>query len=136
MLLLAVDHLEEVNQRFGTAAGDRVLHELAGVLRATRRPGDLMGRHSGAEFCMLLPGTSLAGALDEAERLRAAVAAGPLGDPPHAVTVSIGAAACDFGVPAPLSTAIGRAEEALRQAKSSGRNRVAAGGPPLAAAAG
>jgi PleD family two-component response regulator len=39
-------------------------------------------------------------------------------------------------VPSPISTTIGRAEEALRQAKSNGRNRVAAGGPPLAAAAG
>jgi diguanylate cyclase (GGDEF)-like protein len=136
MLMLGPDRLEDINERFGAAAGDRVLREVTGVLLATRRPGDLMGRYSGAEFCMLLPGTTLEGAIEQAERLRAAVAAKPLGDLQHAVTVSIGAAACDFGVPSPISTTIGRAEEALRQAKSNGRNRVAAGGPPLAAAAG
>jgi diguanylate cyclase (GGDEF)-like protein len=133
MLMLGLDRLDDINGRFGTAAGDRVLREVVDVLRATRRPGDIMGRYGGVQFCMLLPGTSLAGALEQAERLRAAIAVRPLGGLPQAVTVSVGAAACDFGGPAPLSTAIGRAEEALREAKNGGRNRVAAGGPPAAA---
>jgi diguanylate cyclase (GGDEF)-like protein len=132
LLMIGVDRLQEVNERFGTAAGDLLLREIVDVLRATRRHGDIMGRYGGAQFCMLLPGTALAGALEQAERLRAAVAARPLAGLPQASTVSIGAAACDFAVPSPLSTAFSRAEEALQAAKSGGRNRVAGPSATLA----
>lgn len=129
IVVVDVDHFKGYNDAWGHQAGDRLLQLLAEELRILcRRPGDLAARYGGEEFVLLLPGLSSAQAHQVAERLRAAVEkrhwphpASPLGP---AVTVSCGVA---IGRPAEgvtISKLFSEADEALFQAKRSGRNQV------------
>jgi diguanylate cyclase (GGDEF)-like protein len=125
LLMLDLDHFARVNGRFRRETGDRVLRELAALLRGGLRAGDMVGRYGGEEFCVLLPNTTPEGALEVAERVRGAVAARRLGGVAPAVTVSIGMAACDPLATGALHVAIATAERALARAKKDGCNRVA-----------
>jgi diguanylate cyclase (GGDEF)-like protein len=127
-LMMDLDHFKRVNDVHGHAAGDAVLAGFADVVRRCVRAEDLTGRYGGEEFCALLPGLDPGAALAAAERIRAAVAAQPLGGLPAPVTVSIGVA-IDVDGEAPLDALLARADEALYQAKHAGRNRVASLGP-------
>jgi len=125
LLLLDLDHFKQVNDRFGHQAGDHALQAVAAVLHRQLRAVDLPARIGGEEFAVLLPDTAGAGALEAAERLRAAIAAHPI---PHqhatiTVSTSIGVAWC----PAHADTGDGLlrvADQALYQAKRGGRNRT------------
>ncbi len=125
LLALDVDHFKRVNDTLGHEAGDVVLQRVAQAARRALRDGDAIGRVGGEEFLALLPATTLAGALEVGERLRAAVAALDVTDlaPGFAVTASLGAAerrADEMSVEAVAR----RADEALYRAKQNGRNRV------------
>lgn len=74
LLMLDVDHFKAINDRFGHDVGDQVLQTLVNTLQQELRQIDLLGRLGGEEFAVLLPLTPLDGALQVAERLRAAVA--------------------------------------------------------------
>ncbi len=125
LLLLDLDHFKQVNDRFGHQAGDHALQAVAAVLHRQLRAVDLPARIGGEEFAVLLPDTAGAGALEAAERLRAAIAAHQV---PHqhatiTVSASIGVAWC----PAHADTGDGLlrvADQALYQAKRGGRNRT------------
>jgi diguanylate cyclase (GGDEF)-like protein len=130
-----LDHFKQVNDRFGHPSGDLVLRELAAVLAATVREIDLAARWGGEEFCLILPGTDLAGAARLAERVRTALAERTIltaeGLPLH-VTASFGVSAQP-----PLASAeelIASADAALYDAKRRGRNCVAIGTSPVSAA--
>lgn len=69
LLVLDVDHLKRVSGRFRRDAGDRVLRELAALLRGALRAGDLAGRYNEDAFCVMLPNTTVGAALEVAERL-------------------------------------------------------------------
>lgn len=139
LLMLDIDHFKSVNDRYGHEAGDAVLRDLAERLRAGLRTSDLAGRIGGEEFAVLLPETTAEQAELLAERLRAAIAADPLG-PDLGITVSLGVA---LAVPASeetLDPVLRRADAALYRAKAGGRNQVvlddslpAAGGAAKAA---
>jgi diguanylate cyclase (GGDEF)-like protein/PAS domain S-box-containing protein len=131
VLLLDVDHFKAFNDSHGHGAGDACLREIAAAIgAAARRPSDLAARYGGEEFAFLLPGTEAAGALEVAERIRAAVQG--LGiphatSPEGSVTLSIGAASCQprIGTPPDAPGAlVAAADAALYGAKRSGRNRV------------
>jgi diguanylate cyclase (GGDEF)-like protein len=126
VLMLDIDHFKSVNDRFGHQAGDRALADFAARVKAGARPSDLVGRYGGEEFCVLLPATAPAEAQAVAERLRAAIAASPLGGLPGTVTVSIGVAACTSPGCWSLAAITERADAALYAAKGTGRNRVVA----------
>jgi two-component system cell cycle response regulator len=128
LMLVDVDHFKKVNDRHGHPAGDAVLREIAD--RATRqvRSVDLVGRLGGEEFVVVMPETSLAGAVVVAERLRAAVAEEPFilqgtGDK-LLVTVSVGIAMTGEGNDDTLENLLKRADDALYAAKNAGRNRT------------
>jgi diguanylate cyclase (GGDEF)-like protein len=124
LLMMDLDHFSSVNERFGHAGGDQALTEFADLLRRTVRPADLLCRYGGEEFCALLIGASLEEAARVAERIRATVAAHVIRvrDRELTITVSIGvAAASDRG----LAATIQSADEALYEAKSQGRNKIA-----------
>jgi diguanylate cyclase (GGDEF)-like protein len=96
LLLCDVDHFKFYNDAHGHQAGDECLKSVAKALIQCYRAGDLVARYGGEEFAMVLPQTDRAGAVQVAERARAAVAAAAL---PHTaspvcdrVTVSIGVA--------------------------------------------
>ncbi|PWR21967.1 GGDEF domain-containing protein [Zavarzinia compransoris] len=129
LLMLDLDHFKAVNDRYGHAAGDRVLRATADRMRAALRARDIAARLGGEEFAALLPGTAPADARLIAERLRAAIAAAPVevGDAAIAVTVSIGLAGARPGE-TELAAVLARADEALYAAKRAGRDRVAAAG--------
>jgi diguanylate cyclase (GGDEF)-like protein len=123
-LMLDLDQFKRVNDDFGHQAGDRVLAEFAARVRGALRASDIVGRYGGEEFCVVLPATGLDKAREIAERIRAAVAATPMGGLPRATTVSIGLTQC-AGAEDRLDDAIARADRALYEAKRAGRNRVA-----------
>ena len=60
LLLFDLDQLKSLNDRFGHAGGDAILKQFAAVARENIRPGDLLFRLGGDEFCCLLPGTNMA----------------------------------------------------------------------------
>jgi diguanylate cyclase (GGDEF)-like protein len=127
LMMLDIDHFKRLNDRFGHAAGDEALCVFARTVGAGLRDHDIVARLGGEEFALVMPGTSLSGAVQAAERVRAAVAAAPvLADgQPYALTVSIGVVL--VAEREQLNGALARADQALYAAKSGGRNRVACG---------
>jgi diguanylate cyclase (GGDEF)-like protein len=121
--MLDLDGFKKVNDARGHAVGDRVLIDLAGLLRTHTRTGDLVARMGGEEFLVALPDTSPERALEVCERLREQVAHHDWSAlaPGLGVTVSAGLACSP---PGELDTLIESADAALYRAKSAGRNRV------------
>lgn len=130
VMLFDIDHFKAVNDRWGHPAGDEVLRELAARTTRQVRNVDLVGRLGGEEFIVVMPETSLSGAVVVADRVRAAVA-GELfslkeNDEKLPVTISVGVAATVDGNDQ-LEQLLKRADDALYAAKHAGRNRVVAG---------
>ncbi|MDQ3821376.1 MAG: diguanylate cyclase [Acidobacteriota bacterium] len=122
LLLLDIDHFKSVNDGFGHDAGDEVLRRLAKTLQAETRGIDLAARIGGEEFAVILPETDLEGAMDVAERLRAAISSAEI-PPVGRVTASFGVA--EFPVCAPTGRELLAATDAaLYEAKNAGRNRI------------
>jgi diguanylate cyclase (GGDEF)-like protein len=125
ILLVDIDHFKRINDRLGHAAGDAVLCAVARTLQASAREVDRVARYGGEEFCILLPHTLNEGAIQAAERLRTAVSQidVPWNDEHIAVSISTGLA-CAGEPGEALQSLLRRADDALYQAKSQGRNRV------------
>jgi diguanylate cyclase (GGDEF)-like protein len=114
-----VDRFKDVNDTHGHHGGDEVLAEVARRLAQAIRGGDELARWGGDEFVVIQPATDREGAGRAAERLRAAVAAAPVGD--IAVTISVGWAHWAGDTPDDL---LARADRALYRAKDAGRNQI------------
>jgi diguanylate cyclase (GGDEF)-like protein len=125
LLMIDLDYFKAVNDTHGHAAGDETLKMLVELGHATLREGDILARYGGEEFCVLLPETDVNTAAQVAERLRLAVATARISGPevPFGVTASIGVAGWHESE-ATVEQALNRADQALYQAKDSGRNRV------------
>ncbi len=126
MFMLDIDCFKNINDTHGHKAGDIVLQKLGNVLRETLRTVDIIGRIGGEEFAILLPETDLQKAAEVAERLREDVASTNVvleaGLPLH-FTISIGVATLNEKS-INLDTLFTLADQALYQAKASGRNKV------------
>ena len=125
-----VDHLKDVNDRYGHPAGDEALRRVASLARATCRQVDIVGRYGGDEFVFVLPATPLEDAVAFAERYRQALAeqTGKDGSPVvPALTVSLGVAAWDNETMRETSCLIAVADRAMYAAKAGGRDRVVVG---------
>jgi diguanylate cyclase (GGDEF)-like protein len=125
LALIDVDHFKAINDRHGHATGDRVLRELARCLGAALRPRDLLARHGGEEFALLLQELGVGAAAGVLERMREVVAAHDWSAiaPGLRVTVSLGAV--QPAPDEPLADALQRADRLLYEAKHQGRDRVA-----------
>ena len=128
VILADVDHLRKVGDRFGREAENAVLCKIAGILRATVRDEDLIARLGGDDFGLILSGIGRGSARQIAARLRSTVERFRFLHPgaPEGglrLTLSLGAATfpADADGPADL---LARAEDALREARELGRNRV------------
>lgn len=121
VILLDLDHFKAVNDDYGHQVGDRVLRDLADILRRTARDTDHVGRWGGEEFVVLAPNTDLEQARVLAERMRAAIAAYPFGEVGHK-TGSFGIAS--YHDDDDEDSMLQRADECLYAAKNGGRNRV------------
>lgn len=125
LALIDLDHFKRVNDAHGHAAGDRVLQTFAGVARACMRDGDIIARYGGEEFVLLLPNTDEDQFTACCERLREAFnRAEPLGVKVDNLSLSVGMTLLNMHDD--LDEALHRADQALYQAKRSGRNRCAA----------
>lgn len=128
LILCDVDFFKPYNDTYGHQAGDDCLIRIAHTLGQTvRRSGDVVARYGGEEFAIILPNTSTVGATRIAEDIQGAIAALQI---PHAastvspyITLSLGITSL---VPAPdisAETLIQCADQALYQAKRTGRDR-------------
>jgi diguanylate cyclase (GGDEF)-like protein len=133
-MMIDVDFFKSINDRYGHAGGDEVLREVAARIEAHIRASDTAARFGGDEFTLLLPETSLADALQLAERIRAALVpeVEVLAGQRCQVTLSLGVAA--VGPPARgadlkgvADRLLGEADAALYRAKAAGRNCAHAG---------
>ena len=125
VLILDVDHFKAVNDRFGHATGDLVLQTVASVCRTAKRASDIVARIGGEEFAFMLPETDEEGARSFAERLCQLISECALmfKEEKVAVTVSIGGASATVET-AGIDELLLSADQALYEAKRSGRNRV------------
>jgi len=116
-----IDHFKSINDRYGHAIGDQALQMVANELRANARPGDIIGRYGGEEFCILMPGATSSEATVIAERLRVAVKGLPPArcPSPMRLTLSFGVADLAQGV-SNFVELIDRADKALYVAKGRG----------------
>jgi diguanylate cyclase (GGDEF)-like protein len=128
LLMIDADNFKAYNDQFGHQAGDAALAAIAHCIQSnTRRASDISARYGGEEFSVLLPDTSLAGAITIAERIRASVLslrADQQGRPDSTPTVSIGAASLVPRQGLEPRDVIKAADAALYQAKNNGRNRT------------
>ena len=120
-----IDRFKRVNDEYGHAKGDAVLVDVAYLIRKHLRAFDLAYRLGGEEFLVLLPGATTQDAANMAENLRAAIGCEPVAGLP--LTMSFGVAGSGpegFASEAVLAAA----DEALYEAKASGRDRVVVAG--------
>lgn len=130
-ILFDIDHFKKVNDERGHAAGDAVLTAMGDLLRRTGRHTDVNCRWGGEEFVVGLHHCDLSGGVIAAERLRREVEHCPITDADGKlvpVTASFGVA--EFRPDDTIDTLVDRADRAMYEAKTSGRNRVV----PIAAA--
>lgn len=129
LLLIDIDHFKKFNDRYGHTAGDECLQKVARVLQdGLRRPGDVVARFGGDEFLVVLPSTDASFANGVAERLRQSVESLQMrhesSTTARHLTASVGVVTCQAHPDMLVDTLIEQVEQALRQAKSEGRNRV------------
>ncbi|MEW6676574.1 MAG: diguanylate cyclase [Pseudomonadota bacterium] len=125
LLMIDLDFFKQVNDLHGHAAGDAVLKYFGQLVKDSLRRTDQAGRLGGEEFALLLFGTEGEDAREFAERLRERVAAEaiPFGDLRLHITISIGVTTLREA-DGQADASLARADSALYQAKSEGRNRV------------
>ncbi len=121
VLLLDVDKFKQFNDTFGHPAGDQTLKTVARALTMAARSTDFVARYGGEEFAVILPETDAQGAIEAAERFRAAVEGQEW--PSRAVTVSIGVATYSLKTQT-TADLLQQADEALYASKHAGRNRA------------
>jgi diguanylate cyclase (GGDEF)-like protein len=118
LAMIDLDHLGAYNERHGRQAGDRLLRAVAAALQAGVRQDDLVGRRGGGVFLVAFSDAALATAERLVHRLLSAL--------PHGTTASVGLAA--WTRPEDVTRLLERAEEAVREAKGAGRDRIVLAG--------
>lgn len=124
-LLIDLDYFKRVNDTFGHPIGDEVLRVVSARMKQLKRPADTLARIGGEEFCLLMPNTHLEDAEQVAERIRKEIAnldLQYLSELPQQ-TASIGISCAPEGN-LTFEQIYSLADQALYQAKASGRNRV------------
>jgi len=122
LMMLDIDHFKNINDTYGHAVGDEVLKYFAKEINNIIRHQDLSFRYGGEEFIILLPNISTQDAFKIAERIckKLETTSSPSGDP---ITISVGI--CSFPIVAEsLEELLAKADQALYDAKNTGRNRV------------
>ncbi|HET8597637.1 MAG TPA: sensor domain-containing diguanylate cyclase, partial [Castellaniella sp.] len=123
VVTLDIDFFKRVNDTYGHDVGDQVIRHVGDHMRGLAREGDTLFRMGGEEFLALLPGTPLDAAASMGERLRSGIEQAVI-LPGETVTVSVGVAAWTPASAADGAAVLKAADQALYQAKQTGRNRV------------
>lgn len=124
VMIIDLDHFKHVNDVYGHAVGDMVIRGVGALLSSKTRMSDMAGRMGGEEFCLVLPGTSMAGARTLGERLRVAISQLPLENTPEELRITASFGVAELGRDMLFEDAYPIADAALYAAKSLGRNRV------------
>jgi len=127
LALLDIDHFKRINDTYGHAVGDMVLHKLGFLLKTNLRKGTVVARFGGEEFAVILPNAVLHTAHFTMDNIRKLIESNIATDDAKSITISVGvceANLCDSGVNWSQELLIQRADENLYRAKRSGRNRV------------
>lgn len=125
LLMLDVDHFKDFNDEYGHIAGDEALRQIAETIQSVARQDDILFRYGGEEFAMLLPDIGPGAAFSAADRVRKAVDEQGVRLPTgewHQMTVSVGVSV--YGANESDPQVLSLADQALYEAKSSGRNTV------------
>ena len=122
VMMIDIDSFKRINDTFGHADGDLVLQRVAQAINASVRESDFVARYGGEEFLVILPATSIAGAVVVAERCRNAVATAQDAKVGQ-VTVSIGLAEATMEHRSD-NEAVHLADGLLYEAKRAGKNRT------------
>ncbi|HYO90619.1 MAG TPA: GGDEF domain-containing protein, partial [Pyrinomonadaceae bacterium] len=122
-LLIDLDNFKTINDTYGHAAGDIALQQIAEILTKAVRGSDMVFRHGGEEFLVLLPETNLEGAAALAEKIRLAAEAQLFGSG-HIFPLTLSAGVASLSEQESGHDMIARADMALYNAKARGRNRV------------
>ena len=125
LMIVDIDRFKDINDRHGHPAGDAVLRDVAKVLVDNIRITDTAARYAGDEFLLVLPDTSVDGAAEMANRIRACFSAALARIPGANCSVSLGAAAA-YEDMADVEDWIQQADAALYRAKEAGRDRFVA----------
>ncbi|NNM52955.1 MAG: GGDEF domain-containing protein, partial [Pseudomonadales bacterium] len=124
IIMIDVDFFKRINDRFGHLAGDKVLKLVAQTLQSSVRQTDFLARYGGEEFMVILPQTSISEAAIAGEKLRQAIEVCPFhfSGEPIKITCSLGLAMLQGEET--WEQAVDRADQALLNAKRTGRNRL------------
>ena len=122
LIMTDIDKFKNVNDTYGHDVGDRVLQGYAALMKETTRSEDMVARFGGEEFIILLELTDIHQARSFAERIRIALAQTDLMGNGHFITASYGVS--EYIKDEGRDNFIKRADTALYEAKSSGRNRT------------
>jgi diguanylate cyclase (GGDEF)-like protein len=130
LLMVDLDHLRSVNNRFGHLVGDEAIRRVAEILRDEAGADGVAARFGGEEFCLMVPGAGAAGMRDRAERIRARVEETVWEHDGETVSVTLSGGLASFPEHGDsLRSLVQAADVALYDAKVSGRNRIRIGLP-------
>lgn len=125
--LIDIDNFKKLNDRLGHGAGDEALRSLAGLTRKTLRPTDHVARFGGEEFVVLLPSTAVDDATTILTRLQRSLSSGLFMHKEERVLVTFSAGVTRYRSGESLETALERADQALYEAKRTGKNKTCVG---------
>jgi diguanylate cyclase (GGDEF)-like protein len=121
IIMIDIDHFKKYNDSYGHPAGDKALKFVVMCLQKGHRRADVLTRVGGEEFALILPETGIGGALEVAERIRAAMTISS--DLKQPLTLSMGISTL-HGSDIEAEVLIHQADQALYKAKRTGRNRI------------
>lgn len=125
LMLIDVDNFKLINDNYGHLKGDEILRRLANIVLTAIRPEDYFARYGGDEFCVLLPSTNISEAHTVANRLRETYASTTFIVSGKIIKSSISIGIVDSSqVGLEFKNLLSAADQALYQAKQSGRNKV------------
>jgi diguanylate cyclase len=120
--IVDIDHFKKINDTYGHAAGDRVIKVIGRSIAKRLREVDFFCRYGGEEFVALLPETDGNSALHVLDKIRNAIATAEFNYKEHPLTINVSIGITQFVETDRLDTAFERADQALYEAKSKGRN--------------
>lgn len=126
VIMFDLDHFKKINDRYGHSVGDQALQQTVRAIGGGLREGDIVARFGGEEFLVLLPVTECEAAAQLAERLRVVLAAVDFTDGREPIFLRASFGVAELGPKETVETWLRRADMAMYEAKSTGRNCVVA----------